>query len=193
MAAAAASSHSTASILRFTYQLGRSLYIPLTSRCNSIPLPITRGPGFVLNSHVVDVLRNVRQVEHYGGTTSWMMNNVTAANEEDPTIYKVGLPEYDLPLVNTLYNYNNEKDASTSSSSSSSTTSSNNNDSGNEHNVKNTQRVHIQEDSIQPSIAMLVDQVASHLEDDLNLHEVCIAGEGEVSVRLYISYVRVAY
>jgi len=187
MASAAASSHSTASILRFTYQLGRSLYIPLTSRCNSIPLPITRGPGFVLNSDVVDVLRNVRQVEHYGGTTTSWMNNATTANDEDPTIYKVGLPEYDLPLVNTLYNYNNENKESTSSSSS--TSSRNNNDSGNQHNnVKNTQRVHIQEDSIQPSIAMLVDQVASHLEDDLNLHEVCIAGEGEVSVVFVCTY-----
>ena len=27
---------------------------------------------------------------------------------------------------------------------------------------------------------MLVDQVATQLEDDLDLHEVCIAGEGEV-------------
>eukprot|EP00984_Skeletonema_dohrnii_P023647 scaffold12751_cov98-Skeletonema_dohrnii-CCMP3373.AAC.1 len=31
---------------------------------------------------------------------------------------------------------------------------------------------------------MLVDQVASHLEDDLNLHEVCIAGEGEPTLRM---------
>ena len=176
-AAAAASSHSTtASILRFTYRLGRSIYIPLTSRCNTIPLPVTRGPGFTLNSDVVEVLRNFRLVENSPG--SWM--NGASIDEDsgrmDNSVHKVVFPEYDLPLVTSLYNYQDEIESTTSTSTA--TTKSNNND---ENNVQNMKQMHIQEDSIQPSIEMLVDQVATHLEDDLDLHEVCIAGEGEVS------------
>lgn len=179
--AAAATSHSTASILRFTYQLGRSIYIPLTSRCNSIPLPVTRGPGFVLNSDVVDVLRNVRLVENSpppppaGGAGGWM--NSTSSSKGG---MKVPFPEYDLPLVTSLYNNHNDMD-STVTTAGAATTSSNNRNENDNSNIQNTKRkMQIQEDSIQPSIATLVDQVSSHLEDNLDLHEVCIAGEGEV-------------
>lgn len=47
-----------------TYSLGRSLYIPLTSRSNSVTLPETRGPGFVLPAETVASLCRVRDVEH---------------------------------------------------------------------------------------------------------------------------------
>lgn len=47
----------------FTYTLGKSLYIPLTSRCNSKTLPQTRGPNFVLPNSVVTSLLNVRKAE----------------------------------------------------------------------------------------------------------------------------------
>lgn len=177
---AAAASHSVASILRFTYQLGRSIYIPLTSRCNSIPLPVTRGPGFVLNSDVVDVLQNVRLVEN-----GWMTDGTTSSDASSSRSmsgggYKVPFPEYDLPLVTSLYN--NQDELESTFTSSAAATINNTENENDKSKIKNTkQRMHIQEDSIHPSIATLVDQVSSHLEDNLDLHEVCIAGEGEVS------------
>jgi hypothetical protein len=48
---------------KHTYTLGRSLYIPLTCRCNSIPLPLTRGPGFMLPKSIIDALISVRNDE----------------------------------------------------------------------------------------------------------------------------------
>ena len=43
--------------------LGNNLYIPITSRCNSQTLPETRGPNFLLPSHVVSSLLQVRDLE----------------------------------------------------------------------------------------------------------------------------------
>jgi len=57
---AAASATSAAT---FTYKLGKSIYIPLTSFCNTKTLPETRGPNFTLPSHVIQALLNVRQAE----------------------------------------------------------------------------------------------------------------------------------
>mmetsp|Transcript_9364 Transcript_9364/g.14311 ORF Transcript_9364/g.14311 Transcript_9364/m.14311 type:complete len:385 (+) Transcript_9364:134-1288(+) len=180
MAAAAAASLSASIIHRFTYQLGRSIYVPLTSRCNSIPLPVTRGPGFVLNSDVVDVLRNVRFVENSprGGSDA----SIRDGSMNGTGVSKVVFPEYDLPLVTSLYNNEDNGIGSTFSSAAAATS---NSDNDNNSNIKNTkENMHIQEDSIQPSIATLVDQVSSHLEDNLDLHEVCIAGEGEPTLRM---------
>lgn len=47
----------------FTYTLGKSLYVPLTSRCNSLTLPKTRGVNFVLPNSVIASLLNVRLAE----------------------------------------------------------------------------------------------------------------------------------
>jgi hypothetical protein len=49
----------------FTYTLGKSLYIPLTSRCNSLTLPQTRGVNFVLPNSVISSLLNVRLAEDH--------------------------------------------------------------------------------------------------------------------------------
>ena len=99
-----------------------------------------------------------------------------SSGRTDSSVHKVAFPEYDLPLVTSLYNY---QDEIKSAASTSAATSNNNSNDGN--NIQSMKRKHIQEDSIQPSIEMLVDQVAAHLEHDLDIHEVCIAGEGEVS------------
>ena len=56
----------------FTYSLitgGNSLYVPLTSRCNSLTLPETRGPKFLLPPSVVAALCRVRDAEE--GTLQW--------------------------------------------------------------------------------------------------------------------------
>ena len=53
----------------FTYTLGETLYIPLTSRCNSLTLPETRGPNFVLPAEVVSALCKVRDAENQ--TEQW--------------------------------------------------------------------------------------------------------------------------
>ena len=47
----------------YTYAIGRTLYIPITCRCNSRTLPETRGPGFTLSSHTVAALCRFRDLE----------------------------------------------------------------------------------------------------------------------------------
>mmetsp|Transcript_26571 Transcript_26571/g.41236 ORF Transcript_26571/g.41236 Transcript_26571/m.41236 type:complete len:318 (-) Transcript_26571:727-1680(-) len=49
--------------MKFTYTLGRTLYIPLTSRCPVTTLPQSRGPGFHLPQKVVASLMNFRRAE----------------------------------------------------------------------------------------------------------------------------------
>lgn len=49
-----------------TYALGRSLYVPLTSRTNSVSLPKTRGPSFSLPPDVLTSLEEVRRLELLG-------------------------------------------------------------------------------------------------------------------------------
>jgi hypothetical protein len=65
--AAAAATRATSLALqqqpRFVYKLGNSLYVPLTSRCNSLTLPQLRGDGFVLPTPVVAALCKVRDAE----------------------------------------------------------------------------------------------------------------------------------
>jgi hypothetical protein len=58
----------------FTYsfshkQHSHTLYVPLTSFCNAVTLPQTRGPNFVLPSKVVAALCRVRDAEC--GTEQW--------------------------------------------------------------------------------------------------------------------------
>ena len=71
----------------FTYSLGHSLYVPLTSRCNSLTLPQTRGPGFLLPAQVVASLRRVRDAEE--GTERWTQ----FANWLDAEEERQSLPE----------------------------------------------------------------------------------------------------
>mmetsp|Transcript_30063 Transcript_30063/g.73022 ORF Transcript_30063/g.73022 Transcript_30063/m.73022 type:complete len:340 (-) Transcript_30063:184-1203(-) len=52
-----------------TYKLGRSLYIPITSRCNSRTLPELRGEGFMLPAHIVAALCRIRDLEQ--STQAW--------------------------------------------------------------------------------------------------------------------------
>lgn len=54
----------------YTYTLGSSLYVPLTSRCNTRTLPQTRGPNFMLPASVVAALCRVRDAEQETDTDS---------------------------------------------------------------------------------------------------------------------------
>lgn len=66
-----------------TYSIGRSLYLPLTCRCNSFTLPQTRGPGFFLPDDVVGSLLEVRRLEGFpqadGGADSSLACTATSA------------------------------------------------------------------------------------------------------------------
>ena len=53
----------------FLYKLGNSLYVPLTSRCNSRTLPQLRGEGFLLPTPVVAALCRVRDAELHHRST----------------------------------------------------------------------------------------------------------------------------
>jgi hypothetical protein len=79
---------------KHTYTLGRSLYVPLTCRCNTIPLPVTRGPGFLLPKSITDALVSVRNLE---------CGDVMGMNVET-TDERVALPDFPKRLlVNSLY------------------------------------------------------------------------------------------
>ena len=110
MAAAAAaiiSAASTASAAyKYTYTLGRSLYVPLTSRCNSVPLPATRGPGFALPRSVAESLVGVRDAESGAAVPpDWYRDY-----DESDDASRVYLPPHDLPLVNCLYHRGHDDD-----------------------------------------------------------------------------------
>ena len=79
----------------FVYTLGTSLYIPLTSKSNTLTLPQTRGASFTLPSNVVQSLLNVRQAE----LTANVKNNGSLLNDFNEKIntitsMKLPLPAY---------------------------------------------------------------------------------------------------
>lgn len=165
---------------KYTYRLGRSLYIPVTSKCNSIPLPVTRGPNFILGRDVVDVLLGFRRAgfddnKDYNGGTGVGSNGKwrTFGIDDDDDDDRVSLPEYNLPLVTSLYPpyHSHQHDDN------------DDNDTGEKRKKIEVKEEEEDEDLLEPSIASLVEEVKSHLhvDDDGALHEVCIAGEGEVS------------
>ena len=171
---------------KYTYRLGRSLYIPLTSKCNSIPLPVSRGPNFILGKDVIDVLLSFRRAD---GFVDDNHNNNDSSNREWSTPGsdnddddRVSLPEYNLPLVTSLY------------PPPTSCLSHQHDDGGGERKKKNEVKEE-EDDLLEPSIASLVEEVKSHLhvDDDYALHEVCIAGEGEVSLLKGVCGVNVVY
>mmetsp|Transcript_8227 Transcript_8227/g.12636 ORF Transcript_8227/g.12636 Transcript_8227/m.12636 type:complete len:239 (-) Transcript_8227:1616-2332(-) len=47
----------------YTYSIGRSLYAPITCRCNSRTLPQTRGPNFTLPPEIISALCRFRDLE----------------------------------------------------------------------------------------------------------------------------------
>ncbi len=79
---------------RFVYKLGNSLYVPLTSRCNSLTLPQLRGEKFNLPTSVVAALCRVRDAEltatNEGG--KWYLNN---AFEDLPPKMKLPAPPFE--------------------------------------------------------------------------------------------------
>lgn len=83
----------TGTTASLTYTLGKSLYVPLTSRSNSYTLPQTRGPNFLLPSSVVSSLLNVRNIE---STDPSSCNEFGSGIEEDEPVL---LPPPTLPMV----------------------------------------------------------------------------------------------
>lgn len=154
-------------IYKFTYTLGRSLYVPITSRCNSIPLPTTRGDGFVLPKAVAQTLVNVRNMEEPGCIKENIYNEYS---EDDRVI----LPRYDFPLVNSLYKFH-YNDLSKHI----------------QRDVKESQKgendnEYVEDDGLEPSIESLVKEVTTRLNDDSDnqFDQVVIAGEGEPTLRM---------
>jgi hypothetical protein len=145
----------------------------------------------------VNVLRNVRYVENNHRRDDDVITMMeggdaitsTAAGDgggdwidalDDGEHKKVGLPEYNLPLVTTLYNYNMNPHHEMKKKKNGRQHHDNHHSTETPSAVTTT----IEEDSIQPSIAMLVEQLLFQLNNaNLDFYEVCIAGEGEVSVR----------
>ena len=156
-------------IYKFTYTLGRSLYVPITSRCNSIPLPSTRGDGFVLPKQVAQTLVNVRNMEEPGCVREDIYNEYS---DDD----RVMLPRYDFPLVNSLcqFHYNDlSKHIQQQKEIKESQEEGDDND-------------YVIDDGLEPSIESLVNEVTTRLNDDSDnqFDQVVIAGEGEPTLRM---------
>jgi len=159
-------------IYKFTYTLGRSLYVPITSRCNSIPLPLTRGDGFVLPKAVAQSLVNVRNMEEPGCVREDIYNEYS---EDD----RVMLPRYDFPLVNSLYKFHYYyNDLSKHIQQQKEIKESQEGEDDNEYVV---------DDGLEPSIESLVNEVTTRLNNDRDnnqFDQVVIAGEGEPTLRM---------
>jgi hypothetical protein len=101
-----------AAAYKYTYTLSRSLYVPLTSRCNSVPLPVTRGPGFALPRPVAESLVGMRLADRApppGRGAAVLPDRYRDYDEEDDSS-RVHFPPYDLPLVNCLYHGQDDVD-----------------------------------------------------------------------------------
>ena len=90
-------SSSPSSPLLFTYQLGKSVYIPLTSQCNSKTLPETRGGTAFLRSLPLDVIKSlifVRVVECV--TSDDSDNGMTFDGNEEELIHELKSQEQEI-------------------------------------------------------------------------------------------------
>ena len=169
-------------LYKYTYTLGRSLYVPLTSRCNSIPLPSTRGPGFTLPRLVAETLVNIRNVEMPGCVVDYF-------RDYDIDEERVFLPPYDLPLVNSLYKQQQLQGDSS--------------DDLKEHLRQRRQVIAdrgtatvdggdevgetciVTDDGLRPSISTIINEVRSRLgTSSVEYDQVVIAGEGEPTLRM---------
>ena len=170
MAASAASSAATA-LYKYTYTLGRSLYVPITSRCNSIPLPATRGPGFLLPRGVAEALCVYRNAEVPGSVPADVYGNDNSMEDYNEQQQRVHLPPYTMPLVNSLYEFNTNLPEYLQQ----------------QGEMKQTNGANqLIDDWIEPSIESLVDEVTTRLElaPRGQYDQVVIAGEGEPTLRM---------
>ena len=116
--AAAAATRATALALqqppRFVYKLGNSLYVPLTSQCNSLTLPQLRGDGFALPTSVVAALCKVRDAElrNHNDCMSVGVGDVKWYNDPnckfDDLPLKMKLPPPPFEAVASLPPWNND-------------------------------------------------------------------------------------
>lgn len=83
---------------RFVYKLGNSLYVPLTSRCNSLTLPQVRGEAFSLPTSVVATLLRVREAELQMATNEdgpkWYLKD--SCGEDLPPKMKLPPPPFEM-------------------------------------------------------------------------------------------------
>jgi hypothetical protein len=202
MAMVAGPTSSTASALyKYTYTLGRSLYVPITSRCNSIPLPVTRGPGFLLPRAVAESLLHVRNAEvpnYFVGSDysiDWLNNSLVDDDDDDEkeeegdesNDKRVEAPPYNLPLVNSLYEffYGDISRHLQRRREIFGTANPNSDEEGEEHRY-----AAVLDDGLQPSISTLVNEVTSRLQqskestEEEQYNQVVIAGEGEPTMRM---------
>ncbi|KAL7574645.1 hypothetical protein ACA910_002994 [Epithemia clementina (nom. ined.)] len=77
--------HGGSAVPQFTYELGKSLYVPFTSLSgNALSLPATRGPKFTLPAHVVAALCRVRDAEQES-LFQWR-TKISGDKESEPSI-----------------------------------------------------------------------------------------------------------
>lgn len=152
-----------------TYSLGRSLYLPLTCRCNSATLPQTRGPGFVLPDDVVDALSEVRRLEGFGRTGVHEPGGGADSATNESAGGKRPLPPPSWPMVDVLPDPQAALDDDANSGRCGAP-------------VKSSE---VDDDGRAPTVQSLVAETLTLLERERQRYDsVVIAGEGEPTLRL---------
>jgi hypothetical protein len=169
----ASTSIAAASSSLFTYKIAKSLYIPLTSFCNTVTLPETRGPGFHLSTHVIEALVHVRYAEQYGSDVCLNIPSLhdicsdraksvlpprTARQYKTDSIYN----KSELFRERTIYRKQTKPDFL---------------------HRRNGMTTIIDDDEYFPSIPTLFEQVQSQLDADPLLESIVFGGEGEPTLR----------
>ncbi|EJK76247.1 hypothetical protein THAOC_02002 [Thalassiosira oceanica] len=167
-------------VQKFTYTLGRSLYVPVTSRCNSVPLPYTRGPNFTLPRDIAETLLRFRETEQPGSVPPEMLEAWLGGGDDDDE-EKVRIPPYTQVLVNCLYPHQTDDLLRTVQ------------DQKRNRELMASVSAEAVPDPLQPSIASLIDEVESMIDEGNNsarggggraFDSVVIAGEGEPTLRM---------
>jgi len=151
-----------------TYVLGKSLYIPLTSRSNCYTLPETRGPGFKLPRSVVASLVRVRDYEIrndqiiHGGLLAndgispgkeggkdddHTVLNQTISNSQQDQEEKIALPKYKYSRVPSWPLFNHDE-------------------------------------QLYPTAEMILSEVQNYVQGSDPPKSIVFAGEGEPTLRL---------
>jgi len=166
---------------KFTYTLGRSLYVPVTSRCNSVPLPQTRGPNFTLPRDIAETLLRFREAEQPGSVPP-EMHEAWLGGFDDDGEDRVRMPPYTQVLLNSLYPNQTDDLLRTVQ------------DQKRNRELMSSVAAAAVPDPLQPSIASLIDEVESRIDEGNHsarneggkraYDSVVIAGEGEPTLRM---------
>lgn len=152
-----------------TYVLGNSLYVPLTSHCNSRTLPQTRGPGFELSGDVTSALLSVRALEDRSSIDNVDPSSKDIAEPASRNVSKL-LPV--LPKVGSLFPLPHQDESDDNATNSTTLLWGDKNDYTDA------------DDGRLPTPTSLIEEISKKLQTNSDINSLVIAGEGEPTLRL---------